>query len=106
MPVVVPAPRDISLLAQILPCSLQRRDRPGRVVRAWLPEREHVPFGPDLAETLRVPFRIGAERFVQDGIQWNGSAFTSLSLAMSNREKPPAEVDLAPSQRLHFRVAH
>lgn len=56
VPVVVPAPRDLGLLAQILPSGLQSGDRPSRVVRPWLAEGEHVPLGPDLAKTLGVPF--------------------------------------------------
>src|ERR1700683_3347254 len=106
MPVVVPAPGDICLFSQISPGCFQRCDWSRRIIRARPPEREDVPLGPEFAKTENVPIRVRRQCVIDCRIQWDRSSFTGLGLTAADSKVALLQVELAPSQRLNFRIAH
>jgi hypothetical protein len=55
VPVIVPPPDDLRLVAHFRPCRPQRRDGAGRIIRLPLPGGEDVPLRLALTEPPEVP---------------------------------------------------
>src|SRR5580658_236172 len=105
MSVVVPAPLNLGIFADVVPGRFEGSNGPRWIAGGRLPEGKDIPLRLRLAELLPVPFGIVAHAFGQGGIERNGSSFACFGFALDNGEIPLCEIHLRPCQVFQLRIS-